>query len=36
MEKCLCGASTPGGWTAGVHHGAHLCARVITNLKGRV
>lgn len=28
--RCLCGASTVGGWTGqGVHHGAHRCARVI-------
>lgn len=29
--RCLCGASTVGGWTGqGVHHGAHRCARVIS------
>ena len=27
---CLCGAASPGEWTAGVHHGTHRCARVIT------
>jgi hypothetical protein len=31
--KCLCGASVPGAWTAGVHHGAHRCARVVTRLR---
>lgn len=29
-QKCLCGAARVGGWTSGVHHGAHTCARVIT------
>lgn len=28
--RCLCGASVAGEWTAGVRHGAHRCARVIT------
>ena len=28
-ERCLCGASHPGLWTAGTHHGAHRCARVV-------
>jgi hypothetical protein len=27
---CLCGAATDGAWTAGVHHGARRCARVVT------
>jgi hypothetical protein len=31
-EKCLCGAATVDAWTAGVHHGLHRCARVITRL----
>lgn len=29
-EPCLCGAARAGSWTAGVHHGFHRCARVIT------
>lgn len=29
-QRCLCGASTHDAWTAGVHHGARRCARVIT------
>jgi len=33
--RCLCGAARPGDWTAGVHHGAHRCARVISPKKDR-
>jgi hypothetical protein len=29
---CCCGAATVGAWTAGNHHGAHRCARVLTRL----
>jgi hypothetical protein len=30
--SCLCGAAKHGQWTAGVHHGAHRCARVVSKL----
>jgi hypothetical protein len=30
LGPCLCGEAWPDAWTAGVHHGAHRCARVIT------
>jgi hypothetical protein len=29
FERCLCGASTPDMWTAGVRHGKHRCARIL-------
>ena len=29
-QRCLCGAALVGEWTAGTHHQAHRCARVIT------
>lgn len=29
---CLCGGAEPGAWTAGVHHGVHRCARVVTRV----
>ena len=32
VERCLCGASRPGLWTAGVHHGVHCCARVVSKV----
>ena len=32
VERCLCGASHLDGWTAGVHHGAHRCARVVSKV----
>ena len=34
-QRCLCGASKPDGWTAGVHHGLKRCARVITRIAPR-
>ena len=32
VGRWLCGASRPGLWTAGTHHGAHRCARVVSKV----
>lgn len=33
LDACLCRNSKPETWTAGVHHGVHRCARVVTRLE---
>lgn len=34
-QRCFCGGAFVGDWTAGNHHDAHRCARVITKFPNR-